>query len=72
MEWKQKASRSMYYDSQTQNNLIPIFGDQKQKDSMNVGLSAASTRFTQPTSERQRELSLKDKDSSLLHMIENR
>ena len=44
------------------------FGNQKQKASMNVGLYAAS--FTQPISERQRELSLKDKDSSLLHMIE--
>ena len=60
----------MYYDSQTYNNLMQRFGDQKQKASMNVGLYAASTRFTQPTSERQRELSLKDKDSSLLHMIE--
>ena len=70
MEWKQKASRSMYYDSQTQNNLMQRFGDQKQKDFMNVDLYVASTRFTQPTSKRQRDLSLKDKDSSILHMIE--
>ena len=70
MEWKSKASISMYYDSETQNDLMQRFGDQKRKASTNVGLSAASTRFTQPTSERQRELSLKDKDSSLLHMIE--
>ena len=60
----------MNYDSQIQNNLMQRFGDQKRKDSMNVDLSVASTRFTQPTSERQRELSLKYKDSSLLHMIE--
>ena len=46
------------------------FGDQKRKASTNVGLSAASTRFIQSTFERQRELSLKDKDSRLLHMIE--
>ena len=46
------------------------FGDQKQKASTNANPSTASTRFTQPTSERQRELSLKDKDYSLLHMIE--
>ena len=49
---------------------MQIFGDQKQKAFMNVGLYAASTRFTQRNFERQRELSLKDKDSSLLHMIE--
>ena len=60
----------MYYDSQTQNNLMQRFGDQKQKDFMNVDLYVASTRFTQPTFERRRELYLKDKDSSLLHMIE--
>ena len=66
MEQKQKASRSMYYDSQTQNNLMQRFGDQKQKVSTNVSLYAASTRFTQPNSERQRELSLKDKDSSVV------
>ena len=60
----------MYYDSQTQNNLMQRFGDQKQKASTNVGLFAASTRFTQPTFERHMELSLKDKDYSLLHMIE--
>ena len=46
------------------------FGDQKHEASTNVGLTIASTRFTQPTSERQRELSLKDKDSNLLYMIE--
>ena len=61
MERKQKASN---YDSQTQNDLMQRFGDQKLKASTNVGLSAASTRSTQLTSERQRELSLKDKDSS--------
>ena len=60
----------MYYDSQTQNNLMQRFGDHTQKASMNVGLSAASTRFTQPTFERPRELSLKDKDFGLLHMID--
>ena len=70
MEQKQKASRSMNYDSQTQNDLMQKFGDQKQKDSKNVGISTTSTRFTQLTSERQRELSLKEKDSGLLHMIE--
>ena len=70
MERKEKASRSMYYDSHTHNDLMQRFGDQKRKASTNVGLFATSTRFTQPTSERQRELSLKDKDSSLLHMIE--
>ena len=46
------------------------FGDQKRKASTNVDLYTASTKFTQPTFERQRELSLKEKDSSLLHMIE--
>ena len=45
-------------------------GDQKKKSSTNFDLYVASTRFSQPTSERQRELSLKDKDSGLLHMIE--
>ena len=60
----------MNNDSQTQNDLMQRFGDQKRKASMNVNLSVASTRFTQPTFERQRELSLKDKDSSQLHMIE--
>ena len=35
------------------------FGDHKQKASMNVGLYAASTRLTQPTSKRRRELSQK-------------
>ena len=44
-----------------------LFGDHKRKDSMNVGLSVASTRFTQLTSERQKELPLKGKDSNLLH-----
>ena len=65
-----EASRSMNYDSQTQNDLMQRFGDQKRKASTNVGLSVASTRFTQPNSERQRELSLKDEDPGLLHMIE--
>ena len=67
MEHKQKASS---YDSQTQNDLMQRFGDQKRKDSTNIDLSTTSTRFTQPTSERQRELFLKDKDFGLLHMIE--
>ena len=52
------------------NNLMQIFGDQKLKASTNVSLYVASTSSTQPNSERQRDLSLKDKDSSLLHMIE--
>ena len=60
----------MYYDSQTQNDLIQRFGDQKRKASTNVGVSVASIRYTQPTSERQKELSLKDKDFGLLHMME--
>ena len=70
MERKQKASRSMNYDSQTQNDLMQRFGDHKRKASTNVGLSATSKRFIQLTSESQRELYLKDKDSGLLHMIE--
>ena len=60
----------MYYDSQTHNDLMQIFGDQKWKASTNFGLPVTSTRFTQLTSKRQRDLPLKDKDSNILHMIE--
>ena len=57
MERKKKSTISMYDlmkrfgDKKTQNDLMERFGDKKQKSS-NVGLSVASTRFTQPTSER--------------------
>ena len=33
----------MYYDSQTQNNLMQRFGEQKKKASANVGLYVTST-----------------------------
>ena len=46
MERKQKASRSMNYDSQTQNNLMQRLGDQKRKASTNVSLSAIVNRLS--------------------------